>query len=375
MIIEMRPGPLTNKGGELMLRAALDELAPQHQIVVEHWVADYAVRARLGLYQKVWFKRLGPLAGLPGRIVPRRVQRIYGLVTEGDVEAIVDASGFAYGDQWGVAKTAAMARSARRWRGQGKRLILLPQSFGPFRLPGIADAVRRLIGDADLVFARDAVSLGHLDELGIVTNGVQLAPDITIAMGDEPAAEPLEIGTAYVVPNEKMLTHAREEERKAYVQFLLESVRHLRGRGVATAVLVHESAADRGLAAHLQHAAGGAIPVIHEQDALLLRARIADAYLVIGSRYHALVSALSNGVPVLASGWSHKYESLLRDFGCERYDVGPTIDSSALHGLIDELTDPQTRSALRSRILRHRAGLIGQINEMWSLVHATLGRG
>ena len=375
MIIEIRPGPLSNKGGELMLRAALDELSPRHEVAVEHWVADYLVRARLGLYQKVWFKRLGPLAGLPGRIIPRRVRRIYGFVTEGDLEAIVDASGFAYSDQWGVDKTEKMARSARRWRGQGKRLILLPQAFGPFQLPGNADAARRLVGDADLVFARDTVSLGHLHELGIGTSHVRLAPDITIAMGEEPPAEDRETGTAYVVPNEKLLTHARDQDREAYFGFLLESVRHLRRRAVPTAILVHESAADRELAEQLRRAADVATPVVYEQDALLLRARIADAYLVIGSRYHALVSALSNGVPVLAAGWSHKYESLLGDFGCERYDVGPTIDSSALHDLIDELTDTHARSELRGTILRRRAELRGQIAEMWSLVHYSLGDG
>jgi polysaccharide pyruvyl transferase WcaK-like protein len=37
--------------------------------------------------------------------------------------------------------------------------------------------------------------------------------------------------------------------------------------------------------------------------------------MVIGSRFHVLVLGLSASVPVVALGWSHKYEELLADFG------------------------------------------------------------
>jgi polysaccharide pyruvyl transferase WcaK-like protein len=44
--------------------------------------------------------------------------------------------------------------------------------------------------------------------------------------------------------------------------------------------------------------------------------------LLIGSRFHALVGALSSHVPVVALGWSHKYVELLRDVGLEDFCTG-----------------------------------------------------
>jgi colanic acid/amylovoran biosynthesis protein len=40
---------------------------------------------------------------------------------------------------------------------------------------------------------------------------------------------------------------------------------------------------------------------------------------VVGSRYHGIIAALSQMVPALVLGWSHKYFELMRDVGTEEY--------------------------------------------------------
>jgi colanic acid/amylovoran biosynthesis protein len=374
MLIEIRPGPLSNKGGELMLLAALGELSTAHEVAVEHWVADYQVRARLGLYQKVWFRSLGPMAGAPGMLLPRRLKRVYGLVSERDIRAVVDASGFAFSDQFGERKSVIMAASARRWRRHGKRLVLLPQAFGPFTGAGIRHAVRSLVENADLVFARDATSLAHLEGLGLGGPKIRLAPDFTIAMGSEPSGVAGD-GPAYVVPNEKMITHTAGSERSAYMTFLAAAVHGLQQRGVPTAILVHESGADRALAVELNRSLERQVPVVVEEDALRLRSLIADARMLVGSRYHALVSALSNGVPVLAAGWSHKYEALLDDFGCHEYLVSPTIGRDELLRMLDRLTDESEAASLRRTLIERGQVLRARTGEMWAAVHDVLSVG
>ena len=41
---------------------------------------------------------------------------------------------------------------------------------------------------------------------------------------------------------------------------------------------------------------------------------IGNSKALVGSRFHAMIAALDNGIPVLLVGWSHKYEEVLADF-------------------------------------------------------------
>ena len=49
------------------------------------------------------------------------------------------------------------------------------------------------------------------------------------------------------------------------------------------------------------------INIVQETDSLCIEGIIGASDGVIGSRYHGLVNALSQGVVALAVNWSHKY--------------------------------------------------------------------
>jgi colanic acid/amylovoran biosynthesis protein len=62
-----------------------------------------------------------------------------------------------------------------------------------------------------------------------------------------------------------------------------------------------------------------------------IRSLVELCELVVTSRFHAMVAALSLGVPTLVMGWSHKYEEVLELFGCAEYAVDFMEDESRLH--------------------------------------------
>lgn len=58
--------------------------------------------------------------------------------------------------------------------------------------------------------------------------------------------------------------------------------------------------------------------------------------LMLGSRFHALIAALSSGVPAVAIGWAHKYPELLGEFGMERlvFDHDALAPDALVHAVM-----------------------------------------
>ena len=71
---------------------------------------------------------------------------------------------------------------------------------------------------------------------------------------------------------------------------------------------------------------------------------IGECDLMLGSRFHALIAALSSGVPSVAIGWAHKYPELLGVFGMERLVVDhDDLTPEALVQAVMEVWDARAR--------------------------------
>lgn len=377
-MIEIRPGSFINKGGHLMAIATVAALGKGARFAAEPWIAPYADRARLGLHQKLWVRRLGPLAGLPAAAIPGRLRRTFGIVGEPDIDAVLDLSGFRYSDddRYGARSANELATNATRWHAGGSRVVLLPQALGPFRSAAVRDPFLRALDAVDLVFARDRRSLAHLQELLPNDERVALAPDCTIALAaDRPhdlAARVTPGAYAAIVPNDRMLERTSPAVQAAYPGFLLAAMSALRDRGIEPVVVLHESRRDRAFVERLR--LGGRPPsTIEEHDPLVLKGILGGAAVVLSSRYHALVSALSQAVPVVATGWSHKYEELLADFGCSEQMLEVGTDHAPLLAAIERATDragsSTGRDDLRERAMRQRF----LVEAMWERVRSVVG--
>jgi len=117
VLIEIKGVQFVNKGAALMLEAIRDRLRrslPDAEIALTPGVnAPFSSIAKIG----AWHRFSAPGAPLDldalSYRLPQRARglmRRYGLVTESDVDAVLDASGFAYGIAWGHAALSGTAR-------------------------------------------------------------------------------------------------------------------------------------------------------------------------------------------------------------------------------------------------------------------------
>ncbi len=363
-----------NKGAELMAVAVLEHYRarprpPEFAVPVQF--GTYRDRARYGLWTLVRIRRFGR-SRLAVALMNERLRRNLGVVREEDCSAVIDASGFAFGDPHGPQPAQTMAENCRRWKRQGKKIVLLPQAFGPFSSAEIRAACRELVDHCDLVFAREETSAGHLVQVCGQRDHIRIAPDFTLAVegrlpdGFRPARD-----VAFVVPNRRMLDKTDPQTQAAYLPFLARAIDHLKQAGLQPVVLLH-SPEDAALTTRLAEQVPSGFDVLEIRCPVQLKGVLGTARLVVGSRFHALVGALSQGVPVLAIGWSHKYEELLRQFDCP--DCLLTVDDGRrLPEKLQPLLGPPGRDPLVARIRAAGQRLRQQIDAMWADVDRTLG--
>ena len=213
----------------------------------------------------------------------------------------------------------------------------------------MAAAFRDSVVLLDRVFVRDAQSMRFVEAAAPEMAKVRRAPDFTNLLHPALAnAHRAMAGRSLVIPNEKMV--GTDADRRArYVRLMAKAARAIAASGREVAILIHEGEKDRALATEINAALDSPVPVIDAPTALQTKAIIAAADLIVSSRFHGLVSALSNAVPALACGWSHKYAELMNDYGAP--DLLVSLDDEAsweqnLARLLEAASDTGFREAL-----------------------------
>ena len=93
------------------------------------------------------------------------------------------------------------------------------------------------------------------------------------------------------------------------------------------------------------------INIVRETHALRIKGIIGASEGVISSRFHGLVSALSQGIPALATGWSHKYEMLFQDYGFPEGMLEVDANPEEIRGRIDLIISDVSRQRIRETII------------------------
>ena len=378
MMIEVRKAGFINKGAELMLLSVLDRVGremPDADLVMAPDLkkSPYRKRAVLGLYQKVWFQRYGVQWGCLGGLVPRGMREFFGLVLDPEVDAVLDASGFSYSDQVGLSSIRATARAMKRWKKRGTKVILLPQAFGPFEDRKIRESMRCIAENADLIFARDEISYNYMADIAGEKEHIRIAPDFTCLLdGNAPEWFDPHESRFCIIPNHRMLEKTSASDSAGYVSFLGKCCRYLHECGEKPFFLIHEGEKDLAIAKGIIDDLGFDIPILTEDDPLVLKGILGECYGVIGSRFHGLVSSLSQGIPSLAVGWSHKYEMLFRDYGFPDGLLSVTATDPEIESRINLLINKQSHNTLSTGLLTEAQKQKALTRGMWESVFSVL---
>ena len=366
-----------NKGAMLMLEAVLDRVRsafPEARIGIPA-IFPAAEREKYNLYA-TWPRERGKFdASFAVELIPTFIRKPVKLMARSEVDVILDVSGFAYGDYWAPRLMARrLTDTLPKWRTGNKAAILLPQAFGPFKSDGRAEDFRKVLDNSDLVYVRDRASMVYVNEVAPGHPAVRAAPDFTNLLHPElPVGYRPLTNTALITPNQKMTSRSSVEEKSLYIGFLARAVEKLRASGRTAMFLIHETSKDRAIADAVNERLAAPADILEEPSPLITKALIGTADLLVSSRFHALVSALSAGVPAMASGWSHKYAELMGDYDQSRFLIDYKMEAdwdSEIDAFIEAADDRATRDALR------RAGDLQRERSeaMWEEVIARMRR-
>ncbi|MEE2025650.1 polysaccharide pyruvyl transferase family protein [Alkalimonas mucilaginosa] len=376
--IEIKGVQFRNKGAYLMLLACLQGLqnVKNMELVLSPGPnLPYPERARLGAWQKLAFRRKSIdlthwISRLPSPLI--RLFNRYGMVTEQQVDAVLEASGFAYGDQWPLQFLQNTAREVERFAKAGKPFIFMPQAFGPFESKESKAAMRTIIQHARLLFVRDAVSRQHLEScLSPLPAHVIQSPDFTVGLSPQAlpaAASPY----AALIPNNKVISpyhHPNADQLKDdYLAAFVQAADQLHQAGYAVKLVNHEGKEDAELCQHIQARAQHA-EVVEITNPLAVKAYIGGASLVVSSRFHGAINALSQGVPCIATSWSHKYRQMMQDFGMEAYCI-ETLTPASIQQSINQLLADQATACAELKVRKEI--LLQKNQQMWQQLYQQL---
>lgn len=360
-------GQFGNQGAHLMLKAAADAVRTRMDAapVVDITLGTASDRAKVGV-GAIWTPRLRKFT-LPAtpRPAKRHLQRFSPVVLPSDVDAVLDISGFRYGDAWQALPLERYAGYLFYWSSRGVPVYMLPQAFGPFNRTA-APSTKAMMA-CRIVIPRDPSSAEYVQELDLpASTRVDVFGDFTMDVEGEvpPGLERLS-GRVPIVANYNIIERSKGPEDGAqYVSTLVSLALELKRLGVEPYGLLHGGGRDRTILDAVAREIGG-MEIVAGVDGVGQKGLIGMAPLVVSGRFHAAVSGLSQGVPTIIHGWSHKYQWLADDYGMAQFLIAPMGDVSANVAVARAVL---TEEYDRDRATGRRDELKAKNDQMWQMV-------
>jgi len=291
--------------------------------------------------------------------------------------AVIDVGGYQFGDPWGAKSAKNKLELVKQRIRAGELVFFLPQAWGPFSTDGIGESIREIVNTATLSFARDKTSLRELHKLvGADNSKVCFAHDIAwnfqgddLSLGRQLIMNVAGAGkdnamTVCLVPNRQVYKRCKGQgPDNDYIVLLCNIISHLSRRHNARLILLEhqlskdnpEERNDKTLCKYILSSLDSALPVVHLDKTLSasqIKSVIGNCDLLLSSRYHALIAALSQQIPAVAIGWSHKYDELMAEVGLGSNIIFSSMAKGEVLDQIDKVVEqmPQAREILASTV-------------------------
>lgn len=375
-----------NKGASAMLESAIDTLGerlpgarftllsmyPERDAALNTYddleiVAADPIRLGVGINSLALLHRLLP----PLRKTIRRRSRAIAALAEADV--LLDQGGITFTDgrEKFLLYNVASILPAFNLK---TPVFKCAQAIGPFRNPVNRWAARTFLPKVHTIVTRGAITQGYADGLGLTNTfaGADYAFSLELH-GDE--RETLEgklgpstmrrdrrlVGISPSVVLEKKVTAKGGD----YVELMASFARRLIAAGYDVLLLPHSAREGtekthnndlplcRRISERIDDDAHVLFPDL-ELTSQELRYLIGLCAFFVTSRFHAMISSLSMGVPTLVIGWSHKYEEVLAMFELQEWAFGS--DKATDEYVWQRFTDlVASEGEVRERLTRHLA--------------------
>ncbi len=248
-------------------------------------------------------------------------------------DAIFDASGYTLGSGWSKQGGEQLLQTIKLARRYNKKIVLMPQSFGPFDWGEEDDAeflvrVKKELSYCSRVYAREREGFDCLKALGL--DNVELSADMVIREKFFPAPQDIYVsgcipkieyptkGSVGLIVNENLF---RIGEPGAVRELYAKMMDKLIDNGEEVYFL-NTSTADLSLTESILEL------VTRREKVKIITGEYSSPELidiisrfkyVVASRYHSIVFAYRTGVPAIIFGWAAKYTDLAAHFQQQDY--------------------------------------------------------
>ncbi|MDH3348192.1 MAG: polysaccharide pyruvyl transferase family protein [Desulfobulbaceae bacterium] len=274
--------------------------------------------------------------------------------TMGRVDALIDISGFAYGDvPWADGSIQSIKPLITLCQRQDKPVFFLPQAWGPFLNSSIRNGVKEILkGETVKFYSRDTVSSQHLETLleeGPILSHQDIVFNFKGGTSKQGKQILYKMGCSITRPIIGISPNMRVFERSSgigssnqYIKIITRLIRHCLDKYDVDIVLQASEIKRYGATKDDRYICSLIANVINQPDRCFMtrdfltaeetKAIICQFTYIIGSRFHSLVFALSNGIPGMPISWTHKYRELYSLFGlqhmvqeCDKLDLEDII--------------------------------------------------